>query len=136
MLDYRLTEDIVISVILLLHKLTESAFSSGAQILQFGGDATILLFPATVDQELDTIGEIETKSLLQEHEVIVWVCKFDGFDLITLVILQISEDVEEHAIDEVHDLLIMRFKRHLEIQTDELGEMAMGVRVLGAENYH
>lgn len=49
-------------------------------------------------------------------------------------LLQTLEDMLQHAVEDVQHFMIMVVKLHLQVQTRELGQMAMRIRVLGTEN--
>ena len=48
--------------------------------------------------------------------------------------LETAEDGEEHVVNSVKDFVIVIVKRHLQIQTSELSQMTMSVRVLSTEH--
>jgi hypothetical protein len=54
--------------------------------------------------------------------------------LLPVVVLDTLEDEQEHLIDDVHNLVVVVLESHLEIETGELGQVPVGVGVLGPED--
>lgn len=122
-------------MVLLLDQLTKPAFASSAQVVELTRHTAVLLLPAARDEDLDTVGEVETEGLVEEDEVFGGVRASDRLDLVAVLCLQGLEDVQEHAIDDIHDFLVVRFEGHLEIEANELRQVTMCVRVFGTEDW-
>lgn len=65
-----LVQDVVVRVVLFLDECTKTLLRAGAEILVRRGRAAIFILVATLDQELDTVLEVEAESLLKEDEVL------------------------------------------------------------------
>lgn len=48
--------------------------------------------------------------------------------------LQFPEDELEELVQEIHDLVVVALDGHLQIQTSELRQVSVGIRVLGSED--
>ena len=51
-----------------------------------------------------------------------------------VVILNTLENEEEHLVNHIHDLVVVAFESHLEIETSEFGQVPVGVRVLSPKD--
>lgn len=63
------------------------------------------------------------------------VLALDDGDVGGVLGLEALENGLEHAVDGLHDFVVVLLESHLEIEADELGHVAVGVGVLGAEDW-
>ena len=115
------------------------------------GPGTVVFLVSGIDQHPDTLIELEFRSLV-EAEVFMRVPSLDRLNLNKprlanvnrhtrlmetaqhLVIgLNALEVEQEHLVDHVHDFVVVVLDSHLEIETGELGQVPVGVGVLGPE---
>ena len=54
--------------------------------------------------------------------------------LLLVIGLDALEDEQEHLVDHIHDLVVVVLESHLEVETGELGQVPVGVGVLGPED--
>lgn len=86
-------------------------------------------------QHLDRISVLEDEGLGQEGELFVRELTLDDVDLVGVLLLESGKDRLEHPVDRLHRLVVVLFERHLEIESHELGQVTVSVRVFGTEDY-
>lgn len=92
------------------------------------------MLDTSVLKEFDRIAMFEDKSFGQEGELLVRELTLDDIDLISVLLLESSEDGLEHAIDRLHSLVVVLLERHLEIESHELGQVSVSVGVFSTED--
>lgn len=85
-------------------------------------------------KKLDSIAMFEDESFGQEGELLVRELTLDNVDLISVLLLESSKDGLEHSVDSLHSFVVVLFESHLEIESHELGQVSVSVRVLSTED--
>lgn len=132
---WELVKHVEVSVELLAHQSTEGLLLWRRHILIIL-DVAELLWPL-LTQKLLGLGEGEDNLLasLWEQEWLGWVDGADKLDLLLHVLLQAGKDVQQDALEHVHNLMVVLLDFHLQIETSELGHVAWSVGVLSSVDW-
>jgi hypothetical protein len=105
------------------------------QILELAQLLPIIPLGARLVQHPHALLELEPDGLVRDEELLRReLLPHDG-DVGSVRCLEGAEDVEEEGVDEVDDLVVVRLKGHLKIETHELGHVTVSVGVLGSEDW-
>jgi hypothetical protein len=143
-----LVDDEIIGVVLSLNDPAEALLVLGAGRIISRKSATYLRYAlldvfklGPVHSILNKMVDCLTERHLQctfraftPHKVIGRELALDDVNLAFVAVAEAGEDALEHAVDEVHSLVVVLLDRHLEIEAHELGQVPMGVTVLRAED--
>ena len=134
-LERELVNDVVVGVVLGLDDLAERLLTRGTHVVVVADRLRRRpLLDARLLQELDRVAVLEDERLGQPGKVVVRELTAHDVNLLRVALLQAGKDVLEHAVDRLHDLVVVLLERHLEIESHELGQVTVRVRVFGTEH--
>ena len=122
-------QHVEVSVILLTHNSAKSFLSLSAQILEFR------LLVASLIDKLNTFTEVELKDGVSTLEFLEGVLIIDNAKFTSISDLHLREHEDEELTNQVEYFEVMVLEFHLKIETSEFTQVAVGVGVLGAENW-
>jgi hypothetical protein len=78
-------------------------------------------------EHLHSFLERQAQRLLKEEEVVAWELLLDDVDLVRERLFETAENRQEQVVKHIEDLVVVLLDGHLEVETDKLGHVAMGV---------
>lgn len=123
-----LVEDVEVRAVLLLDEAAEPLLVLGREVV------LKLLVGASLLQHLDTLLERHDDRRLLVLKRLERVLLVDDGQLLRVALREVVEDVDEQVREDLKHLVVVRLDGHLEVEAHELAHVAVGVRVLGAED--
>mgnify|MGYP007054560256 CR=1 FL=1 len=129
-----LVEDEVVGAVLLPHELAQAHLVARVQVLVLGQRGAVLAQPAGLVEHADALREADDGGPVQPDEVLAGELVLDGGDLARVALVQAAEDLLDDRVDDLEHLVVVLLDGHLQVEPRVLGQVAVGVGVLGAED--
>lgn len=117
-----------VGVVLLLDQLSELALSLGREVVK------VTHFDTVLAQKGNSILVLEAESLGQVLELLEGVLAVDNLEIGSVLLLETLEDVDKELVKDIKNLVVVLLKGHLQIESHELGHVAVSEGVLGTED--
>lgn len=86
-------------------------------------------------QDLDRLGVAQHERFFKPRKLLVGVLLLNGRDLGGVLLLETDKDALEHPVNRLHHFVVVLLERHLEIESNEFGQVSVSVGVLGTEDW-